>query len=220
LELEVLDRGQIKMSWKKDGQGLEYLEYIDGLFAYAVVLTRNHAEAEDLVQETYVRAMQAMGRLRPESNVKGWLFTILRNVWLNQLRKVRNGPQMIEMEAEDGVASSVVEPSRNSHDLYVSKVEAEQVRAAIQELPEKFREIILLREYEDLSYQEIARVLNCPVGTVMSRLGRARAMLRVVLVEVLTKSASNEVTGVEMKERNNSYSTSENKHHPTTWAGC
>jgi RNA polymerase sigma-70 factor (ECF subfamily) len=190
------------MSWNDDGQGLEY---IDGLFAYAVVLTRNHAEAEDLVQETYVRALQAMGRLRPESNVKGWLFTILRNLWLNQLRRARNGPQMIELEAEDSNANRVVEPSRSSHDLYVSKVEAEHVRAAIQELPAKFREIILLREYEDLSYQEIARLLNCPVGTVMSRLGRARAMLRIALVATFTKSDSNEV--------------SSRKHSKTEWAG-
>jgi RNA polymerase sigma-70 factor (ECF subfamily) len=161
-----------------DGMGVEHL---DGLYSYALVLTRNHAEAQDLVQETYVRAIQAMGRLRADSNMKGWMFTILRNIWLNQLRKRRNGPPMIEMEAEDGLANSVAEPSKNSHDLYVSKVEAEQVRAAIQELPREFREIILLREYEDLSYQEIASVLGCPVGTVMSRLGRARAKLRTLL---------------------------------------
>jgi RNA polymerase sigma-70 factor, ECF subfamily len=169
------------MSWKHDGaSGADAIgiEYLDGLYSYALVLTRNHAEAEDLVQETYVRAIPAMGRLRADSNTKGWLFTILRNVWLNQLRKWRNGPQMVEIEVEGDVANSIVEPSKDSHDLYVSKVEAEQVRAAIQELPIEFREIILLREYEGLSYQEIASVLECPVGTVMSRLGRARAKLR------------------------------------------
>ena len=161
-----------------DGSGIEY---INGLHSYAVVLTRNYAEADDLVQETYVRAIQAMGRLRPGSNMKSWLFTILRNIWLNQLRKVRNGPEMVEMEAENGV----VEPSKNSHDLYVSKMETEQVRTAIQELPVRFREIILLREYEDLSYQEIARALDCPVGTVMSRLARARAKLRTQVAATL-----------------------------------
>jgi RNA polymerase sigma-70 factor (ECF subfamily) len=171
------------MSWNDDGEGQTDtmgVEYLDGLYSYALVLTRNHAEAEDLVQETYVRAIRAMGRLRADSNTKGWLFTILRNVWLNQLRKWRNGPQMVEIDVEGDVANSIVEPSKDSHDLYVSKVEAEQVRAAIQELPVEFREIILLREYEDLSYQEIASVLECPVGTVMSRLGRARAKLRVL----------------------------------------
>jgi RNA polymerase sigma-70 factor, ECF subfamily len=179
------------MSRNQDGAGQSdatVIDHLDGLYSYALVLTRNHAEAEDLVQETYVRALPAMGRLRTDSNTKGWLFTILRNVWLNQLRKWRNGPQMIEMEGDDGVANSIVEPSKDSHDLYVSKLEAEQVRAAIEELPADFREVILLREYEDLSYQEIASVLDCPVGTVMSRLGRARAKLRVLLSTTLKRS--------------------------------
>ena len=179
------------MSRNQDGAGqtdATVIDHLDGLYSYALVLTRNHAEAEDLVQETYVRALPAMGRLRTDSNTKGWLFTILRNVWLNQLRKWRNGPQMIEIEGDDGVANSIVEPSKDSHDLYVSKLEAEQVRAAIEELPADFREVILLREYEDLSYQEIASVLDCPVGTVMSRLGRARAKLRVLLSTTLMRS--------------------------------
>jgi RNA polymerase sigma-70 factor, ECF subfamily len=183
------------MSWTDDGAsqaGAPSVEYLDGLYSYALVLTRNPADAADLVQETYVRALAAMGRLRADSNTKGWLFTILRNVWLNQLRKWRNGPQMVEIEVGNGVADSIVEPSKDSHDLYVSKLEAEQVRAAIQGLPVDFREIILLREYEDLSYQEIANVLECPVGTVMSRLGRARAKLRVSLSTTLKGSDRSE----------------------------
>jgi RNA polymerase sigma-70 factor (ECF subfamily) len=179
------------MSWNYDEAGQADavgVEHLDGLYSYALVLTRNHAEAEDLVQETYVRAIPAMGRLRAGSNTKGWLFTILRNVWLNQVRKWRNGPQMIEIDVGDGVANNIVEPSKDSYDLYVSKLEAKQVRAAIQELPVDFREIILLREYEDLSYQEIASILGCPVGTVMSRLGRARAKLRPLLAATLKGS--------------------------------
>ena len=91
---------------------------------------------------------------------------------------------MVEIEVWDDVAK----PSKDSHDLYLRKMEAEQVRAAIRELPVEFREIILLREYEDLSYQEIANVLDCPVGTVMSRLGRARAKLRTLLAVTLKGS--------------------------------
>ena len=188
----MFNRKCTNMSWNEDGasqDGVPGVEYLDGLYSYALVLTRNHAEAEDLVQETYVRAIPAMGRLRADSNTKGWLFTILRNIWLNQLRKWRNGPQFIEMEFGEGVADSIVEPSKDSNDLYVSKLEAEQVRAAIQELPIDFREIILLREYEDLSYQEIASILGCPVGTVMSRLGRARAKLRPLLAATLKGSS-------------------------------
>jgi RNA polymerase sigma-70 factor, ECF subfamily len=188
------------MSWNDDGTdqaNARGVEYLDGLYSYALVLTRNHAEAEDLVQETYVRAMQAMGRLRTGSNMKGWLFTILRNVWFNQLRKRRNGPQMVEIEVWDDVTNSVVEPSKDSHDLYVSKMETEQVRTAIQELSVEFREVILLREYEDLSYLEIASVLDCPVGTVMSRLGRARAKLRAALSETLKGIDSPSVRGTK-----------------------
>jgi RNA polymerase sigma-70 factor, ECF subfamily len=188
------------MSWNHDGAGqadATGIEHLDGLYSYAMVLSRNHAEAEDLVQETYVRAIQAMGRLRAGSNVKGWLFTILRNIWFNQVRKRRNGPEMIEIQAEDGVANSIAEPSKDAHDLYVSKMEAEHVRAAIQELPVESREIILLREYEDLSYIEIASVLDCPVGTVMSRLGRARAKLRALLSETLKRSDSPSVGGTK-----------------------
>jgi RNA polymerase sigma-70 factor, ECF subfamily len=181
------------MSWSHIGAGQTHamgIEYLDGLYSYAMVLTRNHAEAEDLVQETYIRAMQAMRKLRADSNIKGWLFTILKNIWFNQLRKRRNGPQMIEVDSGDGVADNIAEPSKNSLDLYVSKLEAEQVRAAIQELPVEFREIILLREYEDLSYREIASILHCPLGTVMSRLGRARARLRTLLAGVAPSKLS------------------------------
>jgi RNA polymerase sigma-70 factor, ECF subfamily len=142
--------------------------------------------------------LQAMGRLRAGTNMKGWLFTILRNVWFNQLRKQRSGPQMVEIAVGDGAANSIAEPSKDgSYDVYVSKMEAEQVRAAIQELSLEFREIILLREYEELFYLEIASVLDCPVGTVMSRLGRARAKLRVALSETMKGSVSE---GHKMKD--------------------
>lgn len=154
---------------------------IDGLFGYAMVLTRNPTEAADLVQETYVRALKARESLRPSSNVKSWLFTILRNIWLNQLRHKRNAPQIVELEAHQGVADSAIETSKDPHAQYVSKVEQEKVRNAIQQLPVEFREIIILREYEELSYQEIAVMLDCPAGTVMSRLARARAKLRMLL---------------------------------------
>jgi RNA polymerase sigma-70 factor, ECF subfamily len=84
----VFNRKCTNMSWNEDGAsqtGAPGVEYLDGLYSYALILTRNPAEAADLVQETYVRAIPAMGRLRADSNTKGWLFTILRNIWLNQL---------------------------------------------------------------------------------------------------------------------------------------
>src|SRR5260370_15896745 len=130
--------------------------YIDGLFGYAMVLTRNPAEAADLVQETYLRALKAKESLGPGSNVKSWLFTILRNIWLNQLRHERTAPQLVELEAHEGIADVAIATSKDPHAQYVSKIEQETVRNAIQQLPAGFREIIVLREYEELSYWTIA----------------------------------------------------------------
>jgi RNA polymerase sigma-70 factor, ECF subfamily len=156
-------------------------EVFDGLYGYAMVLSRDRTEAEDLVQETCVRAVQAIESLRPGSNVKSWLFTILRNIWLNQLRQRRAAPKIVELDVDESTAELAVEASKDPYSLYASKVEREQVREAIQQLSKEFREIIVLREYGELSYQEIASVLGCPAGTVMSRLGRARSKLRSLL---------------------------------------
>jgi RNA polymerase sigma-70 factor (ECF subfamily) len=151
--------------------------YMDGLYAYAMVLSRNPAMAADLVQESYLRALKAKESLRPDSNVKSWLFTILRNIWLNHLRHERAGPKIAELDSDENLADVSVATSEDPHDLYVRNLQRAQVRAAIQQLPVEFREIIILREYEELSYSEIANVLQCPVGTVMSRLARARSRL-------------------------------------------
>jgi len=159
-------------------------EHIDGLYSYALVLTRNDSEANDLVQETYIRAIRAMKRLRTDSNVKGWMFTILRNIWLNHLRRRRTAPEMVSIDGEESTVT-VIATSKDPHASYVSNLERDLVREAIRQLPSDFREIILLREYEDLSYQEIAKILNCPVGTVMSRLARARSKLRTLLTAIL-----------------------------------
>jgi len=151
--------------------------YMDGLYAYAMVLSRNPAMAADLVQESYLRALKGKESLRPDSNVKSWLFTILRNIWLNQLRHERAGPKLAELDSDENLADVSIAASEDPHDLYVSNLQREQVRTAIRQLPIEFREIIILREYEELSYSEIANVLQCPMGTVMSRLARARSRL-------------------------------------------
>lgn len=162
-------------------QDTKLSDYIDGLYRYAMVLSRNHSDAEDLVQETYVRAIAAMESLRPDSNVKSWLFTILRNIWLNQLRKQRSAPAVVEIDADEEAANVQDDTSPDPHTVHVSRIQHERVREAIQQLAVHFREVIVLREYEELSYQEIAHLLDLPVGTVMSRLGRARSQLRAML---------------------------------------
>jgi RNA polymerase sigma-70 factor (ECF subfamily) len=156
-------------------------EYLDGLYSYALALSRNRAEAEDLVQETCLRAIRAMGSLRAESSAKSWLFTILRNIWFNQLRQRRTAPEMVELDLDGTGPNQAADTAKDPHATYVSNIEREQVRTAIKQLSEEFREIIILREYEGLSYQEIAKVLGCPLGTVMSRLARARRKLRDLL---------------------------------------
>ena len=161
---------------------IDFSEYLDALYSYAFVLSRNRTEAEDLVQETCLRALRAMERLRPDSNVKSWLFTILRNIWLNQLRQRKNVPDVVDLDSDEHGADQAVDSSKDPYAAYVSDLEREQVQDAIEQLPLEFREIILLREYEELSYEEIAAMLQCPVGTVMSRLARARSKLRDLLL--------------------------------------
>jgi RNA polymerase sigma-70 factor (ECF subfamily) len=166
------------------------IEYMNALYGYALMLTRNSVEAEDLVQETYVRALEAQHRVRDDSNIRGWFFTILRNLWLNQMRKRKSRPQLVDVDGEEGGADLLSGRERNSQEILIGNEDAEHVRIAIGRLPPEFREVILLREFEELSYQEIANVLNCPAGTVMSRLGRARAKLRILLAETSSQPLS------------------------------
>lgn len=167
------------------------LEHIDALYGFAMTLTRNQAEAEDLVQETYLRAVRAFGRLMPDSNLKGWLFAIMRNAWLNQLRHARSGPQFVELDAEEDDRARWLDSLANDpHVVYLRNLEREEVRAAIESLPRPHREIVVLRDIEGFSYQQIASILGCPAGTVMSRLGRAREKLRQLLSELRTTSAA------------------------------
>jgi RNA polymerase sigma-70 factor (ECF subfamily) len=163
------------------GLTIDFSEYLDSLYSYAVVLSRNRTEAEDLVQETCLRALRAMDRLRPDSNIKSWLFTILRNVWLNQLRQSRTAAEVVDLDLDNHTANRPIDTAKDPYAAYVSNMEREQVRNAIQQLPLEFREVILLREYEELSYEEIATLLDCPPGTVMSRLARARFKLHDLL---------------------------------------
>jgi RNA polymerase sigma-70 factor (ECF subfamily) len=157
------------------------IKHIDGLYSYALALSRNRVDAEDLVQETYLRAIPAVRRLRKESNIKSWLYTILRNIWLNQTRQPRVVIQMSGMDIDQLMPEFHVPAVKDPHSSLITRLDQEQVRQAISQLPPEFREIILLREFEELSYQEIADVLNCPIRTVMSRLGRARSKLRLLL---------------------------------------
>ena len=169
----------------------EALRHLDALYGFALALTHNRTEAEDLVQETYLRATRAFGRLMPDSNLKSWLFAIMRNIWRNQLRHAHSGPQFVEMDAEEANRTEWLDhTARDPHAVLVEKVERAQVRAAIASLPTHYREVIVLRDLEGFSYQQIAAILHCPAGTVMSRLGRAREQLRALLTQRQPGAAS------------------------------
>lgn len=160
----------------------EALTHIDALFGYAMTLTRNRTEAEDLVQETYVRGARAANQLAAESNLKSWLFVVMRNAWLNQLRRQNNGPRFVGLEDEESFDPAFPsEESTNPQVVYLRKVERTQILLALESLPTQYREVVVLRDIEGLSYQQIASVLDCPAGTVMSRLARAREKLRTLL---------------------------------------
>jgi RNA polymerase sigma-70 factor (ECF subfamily) len=165
------------------------LAHIDALFGYAMTLTRNSTEAEDLVQETYLKATRAANHPPAGGNLKAWLFVIMRNTWLNQLRHKQSGPRFVELETNEQTEDALGNPLV----VYLRKLERQQVREAIEKLPEAYREIVVLRDIEGFSYQEIAMVLDCPAGTVMSRLGRARAKLRASLAMWEIKSRARAV---------------------------
>jgi RNA polymerase sigma-70 factor (ECF subfamily) len=167
------------------------LQYLDGLYGYAMMLVRNEAEAEDLVQETYLRAVRAFGQLRPDSNVKSWLFTILRNLRLNQLRQTHGKTSIETNESDSNPREFVDKAAKDPFASYVAKAKQEDVRRAIDNLPPAYREVIVLREFEELSYGEIAQVLDCPPGTVMSRLSRAREKLKEMLQQWSATGAAN-----------------------------
>jgi RNA polymerase sigma-70 factor (ECF subfamily) len=131
----------------------------------------------------------AMGRLHEHSNVEAWLYTILRNIRLNQVRQQRASPKLVELDAYENAADLVIASARDPHALYVNKLEKQQVRVALHQPSEAFREIIVLREFAELSYQEIATLLDCPLGTVMSRLARARSKLGTLLSATQTPTA-------------------------------
>jgi RNA polymerase sigma-70 factor (ECF subfamily) len=142
------------------------------LYATACHLTRNPHDAEDLVQETYLRAYRAFDGSTPGTNIRAWLYTILYRVRTDSFRRASRSPKTVEL-TDEGPA---VPPPQ---DALASG--GEDLTRALQALPEAFRTAVVLRDVEDLSYQEIADVLEVPIGTVMSRIHRGRSLLRASL---------------------------------------
>jgi len=147
--------------------------HLDAAFNYARWLTRNDADAEDVVQDAVVRAFRFFSSVRTD-NARSWLFTIVRRTWYARLAK--RGNRIPSTEYDELTDRRSAEVPRVD-ELLIRREQAERVRCAVEQLPVDLREVIVLRELEGLSYQEIATVVNIPIGTVMSRLSRARERL-------------------------------------------
>ena len=154
------------------------LPHLDGLFRFAMWLIRDRTEAEDVVQETLTQALQSFHRFQPGTNARAWMLTILRHVRSNRLRADHRRPTRVE--ADDHIEAIPAIEVTPQH------VTDEEVLAALKALPPGFQEVVLLADVEELSYKEIATVLEIPIGTVMSRIHRARRLLRAALAEYAT----------------------------------
>jgi RNA polymerase sigma-70 factor, ECF subfamily len=160
--------------------GREALAYVDGLHNLARYLTGNATEAEDLVQETYARALRGAGQFTPGTNLKAWLFRILRNTFVSDVRRRRASPVLGGLDTVIPSSQDAGEETWLRDDIELDRlrgVVAAEIEAALLALSEDARTVILL-DLEGLTEMEVADVMGCAVGTVKSRLARARAALR------------------------------------------
>jgi len=164
------------------------MPYMSPLYAAALRMTRNPADAEDLVQETYLRAYRGFGGFREGTNLKAWLYRILTNTYINQYRaKKRRPDEQVLDEAEDfslyrklgGLEASDAE--RTPEAEFLDALPEAEVKEALEALPDQFRLAVMLADVEGFSYKEIAEIMDVPVGTVMSRIHRGRKQLQKLL---------------------------------------
>jgi len=169
------------------------MEHIDSLYSMAIRLVFNKEEAEDLVQETYLKAYRFFNTFQKGTNIKAWLFKILRNTFINKYRKTVNLPSEILYEDVESVNSNLsykqesdsgeLTDTLESKYIELGNLMEDDVKQAIDSLSIEYREAILLSDVEGLSYQEIAEIANVPIGTIKSRLNRGRKLLQKKLWE-------------------------------------
>ena len=154
----------------------EALSYVDSLYGTALRLTRRPQDAEDLVQETYLKAFRASAQFERGTNLKAWLFTILHNTFRNMRRHDGRNPVDVNSETVEQAVDRAGEDQSPEQLLTRATLDAD-LQAALDALPDNFRQAVWLRDVEELSYADIARMLDVPIGTVMSRISRGRRLL-------------------------------------------
>jgi RNA polymerase sigma-70 factor (ECF subfamily) len=181
--------GERSILWKGRADSADEFEqvalvHLDALYQTALRLTHNRAEAEDLVQEAYLRAFRSFHQFNPGTNCRAWLFTIMRNVFLNQVRQRAREVLDADMTTLDRATESATAgclAGENPEEEFLQTVVHGDVDRGLRSLPPVFREAVVLADLEGLSYKEVAEVVGCPIGTVMSRLARGRHLLRLAL---------------------------------------
>ena len=169
----------------------EAVPHLDALYATAVRLTKNHGDAEDLVQEAMLKAYRYFDRYEQGTNCKAWLFKIMTNTFINRYRRSQKRKEyLVDEDDFRPLQERAVAPSKNPlHDHFQEqetmffKLFGDEVKDALEDIPVDFRMVVLLADLQDFAYKEIAEIKDCPIGTVMSRLYRGRRMLQARLVE-------------------------------------
>jgi RNA polymerase sigma-70 factor, ECF subfamily len=148
----------------------------DSLYNFAGWIAHNANDAEDLVQETYLKALGSFASFRPGTNFRAWMFKILKNTFLSSCTRLERRMTVALDPEEDGPEPAV--DTETPETILINRSSSQQLQRAIEDLPVHYREVLLLCEMEEMSYQEIAKILSIPIGTVMSRLARARKAVR------------------------------------------
>jgi RNA polymerase sigma-70 factor (ECF subfamily) len=158
----------------------EAVPHKDVLLNFALRTTGNRDDALDLLQETYMKAFRFWDKYEKGTNIRAWLFRIMKNSYINRYRKETREPSMVDYDDVENFYDSIRDEATDSNDLQkkmYSNMLSDEVTQALQSLPEDFRTVVILCDIEGLTYDEIAEFLNCPIGTVRSRLHRGRKML-------------------------------------------
>jgi RNA polymerase sigma-70 factor, ECF subfamily len=166
------DRAAAAAAFERDA-----LACIDALYGAGLRLTANPADAEDLVQDTYLKAFRSADQFQPGTNLRAWLFTILHNTFLNRRRRAVREPVATEADELERAAAALPGEAETPERILLRETIDADLQAALDSLPEAFRQAVWLRDVEEFSYAEIAGMLGVPIGTVMSRISRGRRLL-------------------------------------------